>query len=247
MFSIFKKKYSETPDLSGIGTDMHSHLLPGIDDGSPDVDVSESLIDGLKELGYRNFICTPHIMWDLYRNTPDTIQQAANNLHEHLSGKDKLVPFRPAAEYYMDEHFADLLEKKAPLLTIKDNWVLVEFSFVSPPINRSENFFQLQINGYRPILAHPERYNYLAGQREVFQELKDAGCLLQVNLLSFTGYYGKTAQELAEYLLKMNMIDLLGTDLHHHRHLEALRRSPRLNIPVNKLLDSGKLKNPEIK
>lgn len=245
MFSIFKKKQKGTVDLSELVTDMHSHLLPGIDDGSPDTDVSTSLIAGLLDLGYQRFVTTPHIFWDMYKNTKESIDAAHDRLRLSFNGSLP-APFRTAAEYYLDEHIDDLLMKDVPLLTIRDNWVLVEFSFITPPMDLKEKLFALQIKGYQPVIAHPERYTYLLSSKKTYDELKDAGCLFQVNLLSFTNYYSKQANELANYLLKKNYVDLLGTDLHHDRHLNALRASPNLTDIAKQLLDAGKLLNPSI-
>lgn len=245
MFSIFKKKLTGSPDLSELGADMHSHLLPGIDDGAPDTDCSAILIKGLQELGIQRFVTTPHILWDMYKNTKESIDAAQEKLRLSFNGSIP-APFRAAAEYYMDDHFDDLIEKNVPLLTIRDNWVLVEFSFVTPPMNLKEKLFALQIKGYQPVLAHPERYTYFSSSKAIYDDLNDAGCLFQLNLLSLTNYYGKQVNELAGYLLKKNYVNLLGTDLHHERHLHALRHSPNLTDSIKQLLDSGRLLNPTI-
>jgi tyrosine-protein phosphatase YwqE len=247
MLSIFKKKQPGAVDLSELGTDIHSHLLPGIDDGSPDVATSLRLIRGLQDLGYQRFVTTPHIMWDIYRNDADTIAQAYRQLEVGLAANKQNVILHTAAEYFLDEHFDQMLEKKASLLTIRDNWVLVEFSFVSPPLDFKEKIFDLQIKGYQPVLAHPERYSYFAAQKEVFDELHTAGCFFQVNLLSLAGYYGKGAQDLAKYFVKKQWIKLLGTDLHHDRHLHALRQAAPIMPIIKALLDSGTLLNPTIR
>jgi protein-tyrosine phosphatase len=243
MFSIFKKKRSGGVDLSALGTDMHSHLLPGIDDGSPDDATSLLLIKGLQQLGYQQFITTPHILWDVHKNDAASITKAHGQLQAALQQEQLTVPIRAAAEYYLDDHFDELLRKDVPLLPIKDNLVLVEFSFVTMPLNVKEKLFELQIKGYKPILAHPERYSYLLPQKQVFDELKQAGCYFQLNLLSLTGYYGKATQDLAAYLIKKKYIDYLGTDLHHDRHLQALQSSHSLMDSVKQLLDSGNILN----
>ena len=244
MFSIFKRKHPVANDFSSLNTDMHSHLLPGIDDGATDPGNSVQLIRGLQDIGYSKFITTPHIFWDMYKNDPTTIKSAHQNLQIEMNKLGMNTPLHPAAEYYLDDHFDELIELKEPLLTIKDKMVLVEFSFINAPINYKNQLFQLQIGGYQPILAHPERYLYLGANKKVFDDLKSAGCLFQVNLLSIAGYYGKPTQEMAQYLLKKNYIDLLGTDLHHLRHLEALRSSPHIMPVVQSLLQSGQLLNP---
>lgn len=246
MFSFFKKKKQVPIDLSILGSDMHSHLLPGIDDGSPDCATSLTLISGLQELGYRQFITTPHIMGDVHKNDAASIGEAHHKLNAALQQEGLAVPVKAAAEYYLDDHFDELLAKNIPLLTIKDNWVLVEFSFVTIPMNVKDKLFDLQIKGYKPILAHPERYNYLISQKHWYDELKEAGCFFQLNLLSLTGYYGKIPHELAQYLIKKKYINFLGTDLHHERHLEALRSSSTIMTGVQTLLDSGQILNSSL-
>lgn len=246
MFSIFKKRRYPTIDLSGIATDMHSHLLPGVDDGSPDVETSLSLIKGLQELGLQQFITTPHILWDLYRNDENTIGAALTTLKAALTEAGQDLKLYAAAEYMIDDHFSQILQNKEPLRCISDNYVLVEFSFVSPPYDWKKIFFDLQILGYQPILAHPERYNYLSAKPEIFQEIVDTGVLLQVNLNSLTGYYGKLSLSLATSLIKQKLVSLLGTDLHHERHLDALKQSSSLMDHVGNLLDQGTLINHKL-
>jgi len=246
MFSIFKKKSKVSVDLSGIGTDMHSHLLPGIDDGSPDIETSIQLISGLQELGYRNFITTPHILWDMYKNDAATITSAYAKLQYAFLENNFKASVKPAAEYFLDEHFDELLETDTPLLTLHDNWVLVEFSFVTTPLNFKEKLFNMQMKGYQPVLAHPERYLYFMADKKWYDELKSAGCFFQVNILSLAGYYGKASLQLAHYLINKQYVNLLGTDCHHSRHLNALRSSPDIMEPIQSLLDSGQLLNPSL-
>lgn len=243
MFSIFKKKKIQNIDLSCIGTDMHSHLLPAIDDGSPDTETSIALIKSLTELGYKKFITTPHVMQDIHRNTSETIKAAYEILQKALQAEGMAVEIHAAAEYMLDDNFDHLLETNTPLLTLKDNLVLVEFSFVSAPINVQEKLFQMQIKGYQPVLAHPERYGYLLRNKAFFDDLKNAGCLFQLNMLSLTNYYGKAATDLAAYLIGKNYINLIGTDLHHDRHLLALQNYGSAINTVLRLIDSGKVLN----
>src|SRR5882724_10476886 len=130
MFSLFKKKYPSAPvNFSFLKTDMHSHLLPGIDDGSPDMITSLELKKGLEDLGYEQFITTPHILWDLYKNTPAVIGEALAQLQQQPAQQN----IRAAAEYFLDDHFDELLDSGQPLLTLSGNKVLIEFSFISAP------------------------------------------------------------------------------------------------------------------
>lgn len=246
MLSIFKKKLPGRPDLSGLVTDMHSHIIPGIDDGSPDVETSLSLIAGLAELGYSRFIATPHILWDIYKNDPSTITPACQLLNRELQSRNTGLSVDFAAEYYLDYHVDELIEDQEPLLTLRDKLVLVEFSFVSAPLDLKEKLFALQLAGYQPVLAHPERYMYFAKDKTVYEELREAGYLLQVNLLSLAGYYGKGPLELGTHLVKNKMVDLLGTDLHHARHLGVLQTSPQLTDIIKFLQDAGTLMNHKL-
>jgi tyrosine-protein phosphatase YwqE len=102
----------------------------------------------------------------------------------------------------------------------------------------------MQINGYKPVLAHPERYSYLLRNKEFYDEMKNAGCLFQLNLLALTGYYGKSTSELAKYLLEMDYYDLVGTDLHHDRHLAGLMNYGPASKTILRLIDRGRLLNP---
>lgn len=225
---------------------MHSHLIPGIDDGATDVANSIELIKGLRDLGYQKFIATPHILWDLFKNNSSTINPAYENLQAGLVENNINIPITYAAEYFLDYHVDELIEEDIPLLTIKDNWVLVEFSFVSAPLDLKEKLFSLQMSGYQPIIAHPERYTYFGRTKEQYEEFKEAGYFLQVNLLALTGYYGKIPQEIAHMLVKNKFVDFLGTDIHHTRHLNALQSATQLTDTIKFLQDSGTLLNPTL-
>ncbi|MDP4148468.1 MAG: CpsB/CapC family capsule biosynthesis tyrosine phosphatase [Bacteroidota bacterium] len=247
MFSLFNKKTKGRPnDLSGLGADLHSHLIPGIDDGVKTMDEALRMIRGLVDLGYKRIYTTPHILKDIYPNTPGIIAEGHRAVTAELARQQISVEFHAAAEYFMDDHFSDSLESGDVLLTLKGNMILVELSMVVAAINLKELLFKLQIKGYQPILAHPERYLYFGANKGWYDQIRDTGCLLQVNLLSMIGYYGKASQALAEYLIKKKYVDLLGTDLHHERHLNALTYSSRLQGMVDKLLDSGTIRNPQL-
>jgi tyrosine-protein phosphatase YwqE len=232
---LFFKKKPAMADLGWLKADMHSHLVPGIDDGSPDMATSLQLIRGMHQLGYRKIITTPHILWELYPNTAERIVAGMGEVKQVVANEGIDVELHAAAEYFIDEHFVEHLQAKKPLLTVSGNMVLVEFSMVTAPLDLQDVLFEVQMQNYQPIIAHPERYSYLTRKKDVFDDLKNAGCYFQLNILSLTGHYGPAVQELAEYLLKKGYYDLVGTDLHHERHLSALQRlSPGI---VKKLKD----------
>jgi protein-tyrosine phosphatase len=246
MLSFFSKKPATLQGLGSLRCDMHSHLIPGIDDGSPDLETSIRLIRGFIDLGYTKIITTPHVNADIFPNTPAVIRAGHSVVTAELRRQNIEIEFHAAAEYLMDEHFTKLLAGGEPLLTLKDNLVLVELSFAVPAINLREIIFDTQLKGYQPVLAHPERYLYFGANKKWYDQLRDAGCLFQLNLLSFAGHYGPDSRQLAEYLIKKRYIDLLGSDLHHDKHLELLRTSARVHRAVGELMQTGLIKNPEL-
>ncbi|HZJ37182.1 MAG TPA: CpsB/CapC family capsule biosynthesis tyrosine phosphatase [Gillisia sp.] len=244
MLSIFQKKEYLIDYLNDI-TDIHNHILPGIDDGAATLEDSLNLLLKFKEIGIRNFIATPHIMNDYYPNTPQTINAALEKLREKLAQNSELkdIRIRAAAEYMMDQSFMELLESEK-LLTLKDDFVLVEMSYFQAPINLNEILFQLQTKGYKPVLAHPERYAfYHTKDLRKYEELKDRGCLLQLNTLSLTPHYGSNMQQTAFRLLETGMIDFIGSDTHRLQHLDKLAGitlNKKIIDPVKKVLAKTK-------
>ena len=218
MFSFLKNKKPVVRDLKWLGIDMHSHLLPGIDDGSPDVAQSISLISKLNELGIDQFICTPHIFKELYPNTAETINSALEITKTALQKANLAISISAAAEYMLDENF----HISDSMMSLPNRHILVEMSYLNETPNIEQMIFNLQIKGYTVILAHPERYNFYHNAYERLHRYHDMGVLLQLNLLSITGYYGKEVKKVADYLIEHKMYDLAGTDLHHEKHLRAL-------------------------
>lgn len=242
MFSFFRKKTSSLFPFHELSTDVHSHIIPGIDDGAGDSEISIKLVNGLIELGYNEFTATPHVMEDIWRNDKESIAAGSESLISALQDAGIQNKVNIAAEYLIDGNFEQLLKDKNPLLCIRDNWVLVEISFIQPPMQLKEVFFEMQLQGYQPVFAHPERYNFYHGQRKALEELHDAGLIFQANLLSFSNYYGPHVRKAAEWMAEQGMIDLLGTDLHHERHLAALQ-DLKLTKSLSKALESAKEKH----
>lgn len=207
-------------------TDMHSHLIPGIDDGAQTMEDSIALVKEFMEMGYERIVTTPHIKSDYYPNDPAIINNGLQELRKALAEQNIHFPVEAAAEYYVDERFLEMLES-GPLMTINDNEVLIEFSFVFEPMRINEILFQMQTKGYRPVIAHPERYNYYHIKPNAYRELKDRGCLMQLNAISLTGYYGRTVKEAAERLLDEQIYDYCGSDIHHIRHVETMQKLMR--------------------
>jgi tyrosine-protein phosphatase YwqE len=224
---------------------MHSHLLPGIDDGSPDLETSLLLVKGLQSLGFSKLITTPHIMGGMYENYPQIIEEKCTELNAFLKADGVDVPLVAAAEYFLDDQMESRMQSKQKLLTWGENRILCEFSMLNPVAGIKEMLFELVMQGLQPVIAHPERYMYLERNKEFYEELKDMGCLFQLNLLALGPHYGKTVTSLALYLSKKGYYDYVGTDLHHARHLELLR-DPKMVEGVKRVMGECRIRNKEI-
>jgi protein-tyrosine phosphatase len=223
MFNLFGSSKVSRPDLSFLSADMHSHLLPGLDDGLQTVDQTMAFMQELRSMGYQKLICTPHILSDMHPNTPGTILPKLDLVREELVKRNIDIQVEAAAEYMIDLEFEKLIAGGGRLLSFTSkNYILIEMSYLALSPNFEKIIFELQMKGLKPIFAHPERYTYFHSQFDKYQRLIDLGCLLQVNLLSLSGYYGKEVKRAAELLFKKDMVSFLGTDMHHERHLQML-------------------------
>lgn len=229
MFSFFKKtpKAEAIPedapkDFSFLGCDMHSHLVAGIDDGAKTIEDSLTLIRGLRDNGYKKLITTPHVQLEFYDNNSDKLRKHFAELQRTVAAEGIDVTLGIAAEYYLDNMFLSGVLPDG-LLSFGDNYVLVEVSMAGWPRNFSDMIFAIQALGYKPILAHPERYLYEENPK-TYLDLKEKGVLMQMNLLSILGYYGKSVKTLADRLLSSKVYDFCGSDMHHERHLQQAGR-----------------------
>jgi len=200
--------------------DIHSHLLPGIDDGATSIEDTKNLILGLETIGIKKFITTPHVMSDVWKNTKVNILNKKEETLAQLEIPSIKNRFKVAAEYMLDAEFRELI-KTERLLTLKDNYVLVEMSYLNPPIQLYDILSELRVAGYQPVLAHPERYRFFQNSLSDYKKLKTAGCYFQLNMLSATGYYGQKIARVTDELLENGFIDFIGSDVHHTRHVEV--------------------------
>lgn len=219
MFNFFKKK-SEPIQLC-FNTDIHCHVLPGIDDGSPDVDTSIELIQRMKSWGITRIIATPHVTQASYENTPQTMSNALTAVKEKLTATSIDIDITHSAEYRIDELFLSHLNDGI-IVPMPNNYLLVENSFIQEPWNLDQLLFDLKVKGYKPILAHPERYMYYYAKKDRYKAIHSTGTKLQLNLLSIAGYYGKEEKRIAMELITNGLVDFIGTDLHNHRHADAI-------------------------
>ena len=234
---FFKKAKANNNNFDFIGVDMHNHVLPGIDDGAPDTEMSLLLMAELKSLGFHKLIPSPHTFNSLYPNTPQTIQAAFEVLKKSMRTCPNLLPELNnfASEYMMDDYFKTIRCNDKPLSFGFDH-VLIEMSFADEAPMLLEEIFQLQLLGCIPVLAHPERYPYLNGNISYFNMLVDRGCQLQLNLLSLTDQYGKGPQRTALKLLDLELYSWAGTDAHHLGHIDLLKQLVK-SKQFNKIVD----------
>ncbi|MBC6990941.1 MULTISPECIES: tyrosine-protein phosphatase [Hymenobacter] len=246
MASFFQKFFGSAAahpvddvSLATLVADMHSHLLPGLDDGAETIEQSLDLLRALQSLGFRKLIMTPHIMGDFYKNTPDGIRLALNKLQSAAAVNDLgEMELECAAEYYLDEWFGRKLHAGEDLLSFggAKKYVLFETSYINEPFNFNEVVFQLQSSGYQPVLAHPERYTYFHGRFSDLERVRENGVLLQLNLNSLAGYYSPSAKRVAEKMVDAGMVDLVGTDTHNLKHTETLRTKTLQSEYLRKVL-----------
>lgn len=220
MFSFLKKKSAEKPRLF-FHTDIHCHLVPGIDDGQREPEGGADLVERQHSWGIDRIICTPHMTQDVFENTPQIIAEAFNRLKREVESRGTEVSLLWAAEHRLDPFFMEQLEKNE-VCPYPGGYILVENSFIQEAWNLDQILFNLSVKGLRPILAHPERYTYWHEKPERYAQLHKAGTLFQVNLLSLARYYGKAEKKMAEYLIEHDMVDFLGTDMHNPRHADAI-------------------------
>lgn len=224
---LFGKKEEALPpiDLSVFGCDMHSHLIPGIDDGAATMDDSMVMLAKFESMGFKKIITTPHIMSDYYRNTPEIILKGLEEVKKTASKLNLKIDIEAAAEYYFDESLLQKLKEKEQLLTFSDNYVLFEFSFHTQPNHIDELIFEFVTQGYKPVLAHFERYAFLNDSVVMARELREKGVYIQMNYNSLAGHYGPGVQKQAEKLVDEKLVDFVSSDCHRIDHLVVLEEN----------------------
>ena len=239
LHTIFKKNQKQYYDV-----DIHSHLIPGIDDGSKSMEESIQLITKLKDLGFKKLIITPHIMHHRFPNSSEVILSGLKELKAEVKKQQIDIELEVAAEYYLDEHFVTLLNKK-DILTFGDNYLLFEMSYAIKPANLESIIYEMKVAGYKPILAHPERYMFMHEDFSIYENLKESGVLFQVNLNSFNGYYSKPVEKMAFKLMERGFIDFIGSDTHKEKQLEYFSKNLNSNI-MDKIFSRNSILNEEI-
>ncbi len=228
---FFTKKKIIFKDIVPKGyVDIHSHLLPGIDDGVKTVYKSAYIIEQFKALGFKKVITTPHVLQQVWPNTTAIIHEKTALVHETLNALDiNNIEFSASAEYMLDDLFLERI-KSNDLVLLPSKHILVEMSTFSAPMNLKDLLFEIKLAGITPVLAHPERYTFYHNSIEKYHQLKEDGFLLQLNLLSLSNYYGEQVATVAKKLLTQGLYDFAGTDIHNYYQLEVLEKGFDKNI-----------------
>lgn len=220
---------------------MHSHFIPGIDDGARTMEDSIAMIKRMHELGYKKLITTPHIQGEFYKNTPEIILSGLTKLKEAVAAAKIPTELEAAAEYLLDDAFAEKMNV-GNLLTFSNKFILVEMSYYSPNPDLKNIIFNLQVDGFKVILAHPERYTYWFNDFAKYEDLKDRGVYFQLNAVSLAGHYPEPVKKFAEKLIEKGMIDFVGSDMHNMNYMKSLENSLKEKA-LARLVGSGKLLN----
>ncbi|NBB89343.1 MAG: histidinol-phosphatase [Bacteroidetes bacterium] len=232
MFSFLtKKKYAPKDSLEFVKMDMHNHLLPGVDDGAKNITESLNMIRVYIEMGWDHIVATPHMNEAYYPNQTHKLRQVFANLQNEVSMRNLPIELELAAEYQTDDLFRSHLEADE-LLCLQGKRVLIELPFFHPPLDWEQYFFETQMKGYTPILAHAERYLYWINDLEKFDTLQQRGVEFQLNLTSLIGKYGPEVQALAKKLLKREAYRWVASDAHSVNDLNQLRDQLPQKWPV---------------
>lgn len=219
--NIFRRKEKELPAdfVNPIKVDLHSHYLPGIDDGCKEIGESIEILKILESKGYTKAVTTPHVMSDFYKNSPEIINTQLELVHDEMKKAGLTIKLEAAAEYYVDDNFIDKVLKRNILSFGIAKYVLIETGFLDMPMNLLSAIFELKTSGYIPVLAHPERYQYFIPGTDDYEQIVGSGVLFQMNLLSIIGYYNPQAKKVAEHLIQNQMVNFVGGDTHNMKHL----------------------------
>ncbi|MGW8122629.1 tyrosine-protein phosphatase [Roseivirga echinicomitans] len=242
ILSFLKPKDTSPASVLPIKTDIHSHLIPAIDDGVQSIEESLTVLREMEALGYEKVITTPHSMPGTYDNSPENIYAGLEVMREAIKKEGINIQLEAATEYYLDETFVELIDSGAPLMTFGNKHVLFETAFMNMPPQLKEVTFKLSLKGYKPVFAHPERYLYLMQSEYLLDELMDRNVILQLNIISLTGCYSKPVQKFAEKLIDMKAIKLVGTDCHNMGHINLLKEAVKTKY-FKKLMNLDLLNN----
>jgi tyrosine-protein phosphatase YwqE len=236
-----KKRQSHDLPIGYFDIDFHSHLIPGIDDGSKSIEESLEIITFFQSLGVRKMITTPHVSMDYHPNKQADIIEKFQHFKDEVAKAGIEIELEVAAEYMIDDGFRALMNK-GDLLTFGDKYLLIELSSFSEHRDFSPLLFDLQSSGFNLILAHPERYSYWHNHKNAYTTLKERDVLFQMNALSLTNAYSTEVNKVAKWLIENKMIDFIGSDVHHASQIEIYSEALSSKL-FEKLKETGTVRN----
>ena len=220
--------------------DFHSHILPNVDDGSTSIEETNKLIKEAMQVGFTEIISTSHYIQGYYEFTCNERKEKLDIIQKEISTKDSLnLKLHLGSEIYFSPEIIELIEEKKASTINNTKYILFELPMNIKPLYVKEVVFNLIQNGYKPIIAHPERYCYVQKEIEYIEELSNMGVLFQANYGSIIGMYGNNAKKTLKKLLKKNLISFLGSDVHRVGQIYPL--IPKILKKLNKLISSEQL------
>ena len=242
-----RKRETPNPIFEVLGTDMHCHLVPGVDDGSKSTDETLACLQDMREVGFNKVICTPHFQFPRFPNEENDIKHLYDLLNKDVRKSTEIEGLELVGcggEYRIDSGFNDRMEKNRFLLG-GGKYLLVELSLHQQIVGIEETLFNLQMKNYEIILAHPERYPYFSSQSSHYTRFKEMGIYFQVNILSMSGFYGELPRRKAYEMLDAGMVEFLGTDTHNTLYTQALMDATH-DRKIEKYLATHKFLNSQI-
>jgi protein-tyrosine phosphatase len=222
MFDLFKKKKNKPLfETLNIDVDFHSHILPCVDDGVKSVEDSFAILRRMQSAGYKKIVFTPHINYPQYTNDEESLRRAFE-LFKTSVPEDITLDITLGAEYMITEDFERWIDTHELLCFDDKRRVLIEMSYYFKSNNLQDVIFKLNMEGYRPVLAHPERYLYMADTLSKYDLYKDMGCGYQLNILSLAGVYGPDSMKILRYLLSKGYYTYMGSDTHTLSHINRM-------------------------
>lgn len=235
------------PIFAPLETDIHCHLLPGVDDGSKSIEESTTCFHLMHAAGFKNVICTPHFQYPRFENNEEDIKNRFAQLTKDLSANASLSGLNFAGiggEYRIDAGFNERL-KENKFLLIGGKYLLIEFSLHQQVLGLDEILFDMQMRGFDIILAHPERYPYFGSHSSRLEHFKEMGIYFQTNILSLSGFYGENARTKAYEMIEAGWIEFMGTDMHNCIYAQALIDASH-DRKIERLIERNAFMNKEL-
>lgn len=217
-------------------TDVHSHILFDVDDGSSSIGESIALLKRLKEVGFNNVILTPHyIEGSEYNSLNKEKLEKLKILRRAIEEVGLDINIYLGNEIFINDNIIDFIKNGSIYSLNNSKYLLIELPFHNKILNLEDIIFEIRHAGYVPIIAHPERYTYFQEDYELVDSLRDNGVMFQGNYSSILGFYGKSSEKLLKHMLKKRYIDFLGTDIHHIKKTYVIDNFKKIEKKIIKI------------